>query len=152
MCYDRTIFGWDTTICKSGVWGCKRNLNSEKIIFKVVQMKFSAMHITNKKFWYIYGERFTQYLRGTWSFLNILMTFGIKKNDNVDPYNICLAINTNIPVLLMTGFVLQGHICMYCIHVCVCVYIYIHTHTHTRVPQIFPWIDLLQSLAPDQTL
>ncbi len=39
-------------ICKSGIWGCKKNLNIEKIIFKVVQMKFLAMHIT--KFWYIY--------------------------------------------------------------------------------------------------
>ncbi len=30
--------------------------------------------------------------------------------DNVDPYNVLLAIATNIPVLLMTAFVLQGHI------------------------------------------
>ncbi len=29
---------------------------------------------------------------------------------NFDPYNVLLAIATNIPVLLMTGFVLQGHI------------------------------------------
>ncbi len=28
---------------------------------------------------------------------------------NFDPYNVSLAIATNIPVLLMTGFVLQGH-------------------------------------------
>ncbi len=27
----------------------QKNLNIEKIIFKVVQMKFLAMHITNKK-------------------------------------------------------------------------------------------------------
>ncbi len=27
-----------------------------------------------------------------------------------DPYNVLLAIATNIPVLLMTAFVLQGHI------------------------------------------
>ncbi len=25
VCYDRTIFGWDTTIWKSGIWGCKKN-------------------------------------------------------------------------------------------------------------------------------
>ncbi len=43
--------------------------------------------------------------------LNILMIFGIKKVDNFDPYNVLLAIATNIPVLLMTAFVLQGHIC-----------------------------------------
>ncbi len=42
-----TIFGWDTIIWKSGIWGCK-NENIEKI-FKVVQMKFLAMHITYQK-------------------------------------------------------------------------------------------------------
>ncbi len=47
--YGLTIFGWDTTIWKSGIWGCKKNLNIEKITFKVVQMKFLAMHITNQK-------------------------------------------------------------------------------------------------------
>ncbi len=30
--------------------------------------------------------------------------------DNFDPYNVLLAIATNIDVLLMTAFVLQGHI------------------------------------------
>ncbi len=30
---------------------------------------------------------------------------------NFDPYNVLLAIATNIPVHLMTGFVLQGHKC-----------------------------------------
>ncbi len=30
--------------------------------------------------------------------------------DNTDPYNVFLAIVTNIPVLRMTAFVLQGHI------------------------------------------
>ncbi len=30
--------------------------------------------------------------------------------DNFDPHNGILAIATNIPVLLMTAFVLQGHI------------------------------------------
>ncbi len=29
--------------------GCKKNLNIEKIAFKVVQIKFLAMHITNQK-------------------------------------------------------------------------------------------------------
>ncbi len=48
VCYDRTIFGWDTTIC---IWNLRvqKNLNIEKITFKVVQMKFLAMHITNQK-------------------------------------------------------------------------------------------------------
>ncbi len=35
-----------------------------------------------------------------------------RKMDNFDPYNVLLAIATNIPVLLMTAFVLQGHIFM----------------------------------------
>ncbi len=30
---------------------------------------------------------------------------------NFDPYNVLLSIATNIPVLLMTAFVLQGQIC-----------------------------------------
>ncbi len=81
VCYDRTIFGRDTTIWRSGVWGFKENLNIEKIIFKVVQIKFLAMHITNQKikFWYINSRKFTKYLHGTWSLLNILMIFGIKE-------------------------------------------------------------------------
>ncbi len=46
-----TIFGWDTTIRKSGIWGCKKNVNIEKIAFKVVQMKFLAMHISDGETW-----------------------------------------------------------------------------------------------------
>ncbi len=41
------MYGLDN-IWKSGIWGCK-NSNIEKIAFKVVQMKFLAMHITDKK-------------------------------------------------------------------------------------------------------
>ncbi len=33
-----------------------------------------------------------------------------RKIDNFDPYNVLLAIATNISVLLMTGFVVQGYI------------------------------------------
>ncbi len=44
--------------------------------------------------------------------LNILMTFLHKRKiDHFDPYSVFLAISTNIPVLLMTAFVLKGHIC-----------------------------------------
>ncbi len=39
VCYDRVIF--DNLV--------QKNLNIEKIIFKVVQIKFLAMHITNQK-------------------------------------------------------------------------------------------------------
>ncbi len=31
------------------------------------------------KFWYIYGNKCTKYLHGTWSLLNVLMIFGIKE-------------------------------------------------------------------------
>ncbi len=49
-------------------------------------------------FWNICGKKFTKYLHGTWSFLNILMIFGIKKYIyKFDPYNLFLAIATNIP-------------------------------------------------------
>ncbi len=34
--------------------------------------------------------------------------------DNFDPYSVFLAIATNIPQWLKTGFVLQGHIWFYC--------------------------------------
>ncbi len=43
FCYDRTIF------VNLESEGAKKNLNIEKIIFKVVQMKFLAMHITYQK-------------------------------------------------------------------------------------------------------
>ncbi len=47
-CYDKIIFGRDTTICKSGIWGAKKSKYWE-MTFKVVQMKFLAMHITNQE-------------------------------------------------------------------------------------------------------
>ncbi len=65
------------------IWNLRvqKNLNIEKTAFKVVQMKFLAMHITNQqiKFWYIYSRKFTKYLNGTWFLLNIIMIFGIKE-------------------------------------------------------------------------
>ncbi len=75
-------------------------------------MKFLAMHVPNQKLsWYIYSRKFAKYIHGTWSLFNILMIFGIKeKIYNFDPYNVFLAIATNIPQRLKTGFVLQGHI------------------------------------------
>ncbi len=62
------------------IWNLRvqRNLNIEKIIYKVVQMKFLAMHITNQKF------RFDIFTVGNLQnifykcLLNILMIFGIK--------------------------------------------------------------------------
>ncbi len=49
--------------------------------FKVVQIKFLTMHITNQTLKLnIYGRKCTKYLHGTWSLLIVLMIFGIKKN------------------------------------------------------------------------
>ncbi len=46
VCYDRTIFGNYLKIWNLRV---QKNQNIEKITFKVVQIKFLAMHITNQK-------------------------------------------------------------------------------------------------------
>ncbi len=52
----------------------QKNLNIEKIIFKVVQMKFLAMHINNQKL------SFDIFMVGNvQNNLNILMIFGIKE-------------------------------------------------------------------------
>ncbi len=74
VCYDRTIF---ENLESEGA----KNQNIEKITFKVVQMKFLAMHITNQKWSFdIFTEgKCTKYLHGTWSLLNILMILGIKE-------------------------------------------------------------------------
>ncbi len=55
-----------------------KNLNIEKIIFKVVQMKFLAMHITNQKLSFdifMVGNLQNIFMEHD---LNILMIFGIK--------------------------------------------------------------------------
>ncbi len=52
----------------------QNNLNIEKIIFKVVQMKFLAMHITNQKLSF---DRFTVQNIFMEHDLNILMIFVI---------------------------------------------------------------------------
>ncbi len=56
-----------------------RPVNIEKIIFKVVQMKFLAMHITNKKLSFdifTEGNLLNIFMEHD---LNILMIFGIKE-------------------------------------------------------------------------
>ncbi len=91
----------------------QKNLNIEKIIFKVVQMKFLAMHINNKKISidiFMVRHLLNVIMERD---LNILMIFGIKeKIYNFDPYNVLLAIATNIPQRLNTGLVLQVHVFM----------------------------------------
>ncbi len=73
-------------------------------------MKFLAMHITNQKL------RFDIFTVGNLQNifmehdLNILINFCHKrKMYNFEPYNVLLSIATNIPVLLMSAFVLQRH-------------------------------------------
>ncbi len=78
-----------------------QNLNIEKIAFKVVKINFLEMHFYYSK-------------------INFdILTAGNLIIDHFDPYNVLLAIATNMPVLLMTGFVVQGHIHIY-------IYIYIY--------------------------
>ncbi len=57
----------------------KKNLNIEKIIFKVVQMKFLAMHITNQKLSFdifMVGNLLNIFMEHD---LNIIMIFVIKE-------------------------------------------------------------------------
>ncbi len=58
------------------IWNLRvqKNLNIEKIIFKVVQIKFLAMHITNQK---LHLDMFTVQNIFMEHDLNILMIFGI---------------------------------------------------------------------------
>ncbi len=63
------------------IWNLRvqKNLNIEKIIFKLVQMKFLAMHITNQKLSFVIftvGNVLNIFMEHD---LNILMIFGIKK-------------------------------------------------------------------------
>ncbi len=101
VCYDRTIFGkiWNLRV--------QRNQNIEKIIFKVVQMKFLAMHITNQKLSFdIFTVGHLQNIFMEHD-LNILMIFVIKEKCIIlNAYNVLLSIATNIPVLLMTALLL----------------------------------------------
>ncbi len=77
----------------------------KKITFKVVQMKFLAMHITNQK---LHFDIFT-----VGNLQNIFMEYDLihmiflhkRKIDNFDSNNVWLDIATNIPVLLM----IEGH-------------------------------------------
>ncbi len=47
--------------------------------------------------------------------LNILMIFSIKEKDNVDPYNVFLAIATDLPVLLWSRVIYDVFIYNKCI-------------------------------------
>ncbi len=77
VCYDRTIFGRDTTIWQSAIWGCKKLKILRKSPLKL--SKFLAMHINNKKLRFDVFTVGHLQNHGTWSLLNVLMTFGIKE-------------------------------------------------------------------------
>ncbi len=95
VCYDRTMFE---------NLRMQKNLNIAKIIFKVVLMKFLTMHITNQKLsFYIFTVQIS-----SWNMILISNDFWHKIH--FDPYNVLLAIATNIAVLLMTASVLQSHV------------------------------------------
>jgi len=53
------------------------------VAFKVVQIKFLAMHITNQKCFDIYGKKFTKYLNWTWFLLNILIIRNSKNTKQI---------------------------------------------------------------------
>ncbi len=66
-------------------------------------MKFLSMHINNQ---YLHFDIFT--VANLENILNFTFWHKIKMY-NFEPYNVLLAIATNIPVLLMNASVLQGH-------------------------------------------
>ncbi len=76
----------------------QKNLNIEKTVFKIVQMKFLVMHITNQKLrFYIFTVGNLQKIFME-SLLNVLMIFVLKEIYNFDPCSVFLTIATNIPV------------------------------------------------------
>ncbi len=80
----------------------QKNLNIEKITFKIVQMKFLAMHITNQNLSFdVFMVRKLQNIFMEHDpYVMILIIFGIKeKSINFDPCTVLFAIATNIPVL-----------------------------------------------------
>ncbi len=50
------------------IWNLRvqKNLNIEKITFKLIQIKFLNQYQSKKLFEYIYGRIFTKYHHGTW--------------------------------------------------------------------------------------
>ncbi len=70
------------------------------------------------KFWYIYGRKFTKYLNGTWSLLNILMIFGIKEKAII------------LIHVMYCWLLLQIYLCYLWLLLCSKVSL---THTHTHI-------------------
>ncbi len=58
------------------------------------QVLINAYYVSKIKFWNIYGSKFTKYLHGTWSLVNILIIFNIKEKSIILIQNLFLAIAT----------------------------------------------------------
>ncbi len=94
------------------IWNLRvqKNQNIEKITFKVVQMKFLAMHITNQKLSFdIFTVVNLQNIFMEHD-LNILMIFGIKEKWIILTHTMYCGYCYKYTCVLMTAFVLQGHI------------------------------------------
>ncbi len=94
------------------IWNLRvqKNQNIEKIIFKVVQMKFLAMHITNQKLSFdifMVGNVQNIFMEHD---LNILMIFGIKEKSIIfDPYNVFLDIATIYNIAIYIYICVNGN-------------------------------------------
>ncbi len=86
-------------------------------------MKFLAMHITNQKLRFdIYCRKFTKYLHGTWSLLNILMIFWHKRK--IDHFDIYSLYCYKYILATYDWFVWSGSLSLSLTHT---------THTHTTL-------------------
>ncbi len=93
------------------IWNLRVQKNIEKIAFKVVQMKFLAMYITNQNGHFdIFMVRNLQNIFMEHDLYLIYNDFWHKRKINFYPFNVFLAIVTNISQRLKAGFVVQGHI------------------------------------------
>ncbi len=85
----------------------QKNLNSEKITFKMVLIKFLTMHITYQILSFDVGHLQNILIEHDLYFVLIIFCHK-RKIYNFDPYNVFLAIPKKITQRLKTGFVAPG--------------------------------------------